>query len=383
MSSTILGIGTALPPRSIAQTDAVELAKAINCQPNEQLRLLSTLYRRTHVQRRSSVLLEESALSSGSPLRRSQGEREVQGSTGVGVGQSFFPPATDEGDRGPTTQQRMQRYAQDAAPLALQAARQALAESHLDSSQVTQLVTVSCTGFVAPGVDITLIKHLRLPLTLGRTHVGFMGCHGALNGLRVASALGNADPNARILLCAVELCSLHFHYGWEPEKIVANALFADGAAALVVAPASQRSTDSWRVAASGSCLFPHSEDAITWQIGDHGFEMTLSARVPALIATHLRPWIEGWLGEHGLTLVQIPSWAVHPGGPRLLDTVAASLELSADATATSREVLTDCGNMSSPTVLFILERLRQRKAPRPCVALAFGPGLVAEAVLLI
>ncbi|MBI3291558.1 MAG: type III polyketide synthase [Elusimicrobia bacterium] len=362
MSLTILGIGTALPRRSMAQADAVELAKAICCQTESQVRLLPALYRRTHVQRRSSVLLE--------------------GSNGGVMGQSFFPPAEGAADRGPTTGQRMQRYAKDAAPLALAAAQRALGESHVEGPQITHLITVSCTGFAAPGVDIALIKKLSLPPTVGRTHVGFMGCHGALNGLRVASALVNADPNARVLLCAIELCSLHFHYRWDPDKIVANALFADGAAALVAVSAAARpSPEAWQVVATGSCLFPDSEDAITWQIGDHGFEMTLSARVPALIATHLQPWIEGWLEEHSLTLAQIPSWAVHPGGPRLLDTVSACLGLSGDATATSREVLAECGNMSSPTVLFILERLRQRKAPRPCVALAFGPGLVAEAAL--
>jgi predicted naringenin-chalcone synthase len=120
---------------------------------------------------------------------------------------------------------------------------------------------------------------------------------------------------------------------------------------------------------------------MTWGIGDHGFEMTLATRVPGLIARHLRPWLESWLRDQGLELGRVASWAIHPGGPRILSAAVAALGLAPDVTAVSREVLSECGNMSSPTVLFILERLRIRQAPRPCVALGFGPGLVAEAAL--
>ena len=127
---------------------------------------------------------------------------------------------------------------------------------------------------------------------------------------------------------------------------------------------------------------PDSADAMSWRIGDHGFQMTLSARVPALIEAHLRPWLRDWLAQHGLSIDRVGSWAIHPGGPRILDAVGSALGLPPAAVAPSREVLAECGNMSSPTVLFILERLRARGAPGPTVLLAFGPGLVAEAVLL-
>jgi predicted naringenin-chalcone synthase len=239
-------------------------------------------------------------------------------------------------------------------------------------------VTVSCTGFQAPGFDIELIKKLHLAPTIERTHVGFMGCHGALNGLRVARAYADSQPAARILLCAVELCGLHYRYSWTPRSMVSNALFADGAGALVGAAGD---TAGWRAVASGTCVFPDTQYAMTWSIGDHGFEMTLSTHVPGLIAQHLRPWVEQWLAGNGLKLAEIASWAVHPGGPRILSAVEESLGLASEATAVSREVLECCGNISSPTVLFILERLRQRQAPRPCVALGFGPGLTAEAAL--
>jgi predicted naringenin-chalcone synthase len=136
------------------------------------------------------------------------------------------------------------------------------------------------------------------------------------------------------------------------------------------------------VRATGSFLFADSEDAMSWKIGDHGFEMTLSARVPDLIGAHLRPWLSGWLGQHGIDITGVASWAIHPGGPRILRAVAETLELSEAALAPSRQVLALHGNMSSPTVVFILDHLRKMSAPTPCVMLGFGPGLVAEVALL-
>src|SRR3954469_9257784 len=128
-----------------------------------------------------------------------------------------------------------------------------------------------------------------------------MGCHGAINGLRAAQAIGESQPSARILLVATELCSLHYRFNWEPERLVANAIFGDGAAAVVCGGGK---TDAlhWRLFATGSCLIPDSQDAMSWRIGDHGFEMTLDARVPELIQQHLRPWLVEWLGQHDLTL---------------------------------------------------------------------------------
>jgi predicted naringenin-chalcone synthase len=206
-----------------------------------------------------------------------------------------------------------------------------------------------------------------------------MGCHGALNGLRVARAFSEADPDAVVLVCAVELCSLHYHYGWDAGRIVANAIFADGAAAIV--GAADGEARSWRLTASGSCVFPGSRDAMEWLVGDHGFVMTLSKKVPGLIASHLRPWLEHWLERQGVKLPEVASWAIHPGGPRILSAVEESLGLPREQTAESWQILADYGNMSSPTVLFIVEELRQRRAPRPCVALGFGPGLTVEAAM--
>jgi predicted naringenin-chalcone synthase len=295
--------------------------------------------------------------------------------------ESPFLPTDDPNDRGPTTAVRMQHYEVMAPQLGLTAATRALAVSQVPAASISHLVTVSCTGFMAPGVDLALFQGLGLNQRVRRTHVGYMGCHGALNGLRVAEAFVRADPSARVLLVAVELCGMHYHYGWDPQKVVANALFSDGAAALVAVAGETEPGPTWQVADTASCIVPNSTDAMTWRIRDHGFEMSLGREVAELIATHLRPFLREWLGEHGLDVAAIGSWAVHPGGPRILQAVEATLELPADALATSREVLADCGNMSSPTVLFILDRLQRREAARPCVALGFGPGLAVEAVL--
>ncbi|MHB0958581.1 MAG: type III polyketide synthase [Pirellulaceae bacterium] len=358
----IRGLGVAPPPRVIEQGRAAEISTAFVYGDAKQKRAVPALFRRTRVRRRGSVLLESDP--------------------GNGPEQSFYQPATSLEDRGPTTALRMQRYEAEAGPLAAIAAQRALTAAQIAPHRITHLINVSCTGFFAPGIDVALIRQLGLPPTVGRVQVGFMGCHGVLNGLCLTRAFVEADPSAHVLLCAVELCSLHFQYGSAPDQLVANALFADGAAALVAAAAVE-ANDPWQIAATTSLLLPDCEEAMSWRIGDHGFEMTLSATVPAVIASHVRPWLEDWLHTHELSVATVGSWAIHPGGPRILESVAAALGLPANATVASVEILADRGNMSSASVLFVLDRLQKTGAPRPTVMLAFGPGLVAEAALLI
>jgi predicted naringenin-chalcone synthase len=368
MSLAILGLGTALPPTVVTQDEAAAIAQTVCCRTPQQAALVPLLYRLAGIDTRHLVFQQGVV-------------RDVL--EGTAASGSVFLPSGSDDDHGPTTRQRMDHYAQEAGRLALPASRQALDRAGIRPAEITQLVTVSCTGFAAPGVDVELIKGLGLPATVERTHVGFMGCHGAFNGLRVARGFTGSDARARVLLCAVELCSLHYRYGWEPEKMVANALFADGAAAVVAGPLDAAPNDAWRLAATGSCLLPDSEKDMTWTIGDHGFEMTLSSRVPEILGKGLPSWLESWLARAGVRREAIASWAIHPGGPRILTAIEKALGLSRDATATSREVLAQCGNLSSPTVLMVLDRLRARRAPRPCVALGFGPGLVAEAMLFM
>jgi len=369
MPLSIRGIGTATPPHQLNQAEAMALAERVSADNGSRAALVRRIQGRTQVRQRGSVL-----------------------ATGIADQQAIHERLPFYGRQSPSTAARMAAFADHAAPLALTAVRGALTDAAIEASRITHLITVSCTGFQAPGVDLALIHQLGLDAGVQRTHVGFMGCHGALNGLRVAQAFVEADAEAVVLLCAVELCSLHLYYGWDPEKVIANALFADGAAALVATarPAnsgpetgsSHGPNPGLCLQASGSTVIPDSADLMHWQIGDHGFEMGLSPRVPEAVAGQLRPWLERWLQPRGLQLADIASWAMHPGGPRILQACAAALQLEPQQIATSQAVLQEHGNMSSATILFILDRLRREAAPGPCLALAFGPGLCAEVALL-
>ena len=321
MSFAVLGMGTALPEMFVNQSEGARVAKALCCKTEEHATWLPTMFDHTGIDKRHMAF-----------------DRQVMTDIleGTRLSQSVFLPSGAPDDAGPTTGQRMDHYAEHAGPLALRAARQALDRSGLPADEITHLITVSCTGFQAPGVDYSLIAGLGLAPTTQRTNVGFMGCHAALNGLRVARAFTGADPDARVLLCAVELCVLHIHYRWEPQKIVANAIFADGAAAVVGVPPAVAPAAAWQAAATGSCLLPDSKSAMSWTIGDHGFEMTLSKQVPTLIAKHLRPWLEKWLGRNGLKIGEIASWAIHPGGPRILEAAEESLGLPKEASWAAR-----------------------------------------------
>ena len=360
MPFTILGLGTATPPDKVFQAEGLVIAQKLSDPIVGRSDFLPDVYANSGVNSRYQVigravvedLLNDTRLS-GSP----------------------FLPSADP--MGPTTAVRMAIYTREAPPLAVNASRIALHESGIPADAVTHLITVSCTGFAAPGVDGALIRELGLRNTVERVHVGFMGCHGAINGLRTASAFAS-DPKAVVLMVAVELCSLHYYYGMSADKVVANALFADGAAAIV----GNGYNAGLSVSATGSCLIPDSVEMMGWKIGDHGFEMLLSKKIPTAIERHLRPWLEPWLNSHGVPMDHVGSWAVHPGGPRILSAVQTSLSLPVEALADSREILTNYGNMSSPTVLFILEKLRKRNAPGPIVLLGFGPGMIAEVALL-
>ena len=362
MSFCITGVGTAVPREMIAQDDAARLALELAGASCSHGPAIQTLYRRAGVRKRHSALLTSST-------------------NGLPAAQSFFSVAADPNDRGPSTGHRMLRYESVALELAAQAANDALRESDTCSHEVSHLVTVSCTGFSAPGVDIGLMERLDLNRGVSRTHVGFMGCHGALNGLRVASALSHSLSASRVLLCCVELCSVHHQYSEDPQQIVANALFSDGAAAVVGTAGATEGT--WRLIDQFSCVLPETAHLMAWQIGDHGFEMRLSPQVPCIIEEMLRPWLCEQLARHELDVQDVRSWAIHPGGPRILTACANSLGFDYRCLEPSQHVLSEFGNMSSPTVLFILEQLRAHSDRLPCVMLAFGPGLTIEAALIV
>jgi predicted naringenin-chalcone synthase len=369
MNVRILGLGTAAPVHSMPQPMSAEMAVERCSEPgSREAKLLPQLFRMTSVKGRGSVVIRP----------------EENQPVSVDSVRWFYPqpngePATRTG---PTTGERMREFLRSAPPLAIEASRRAMEQANTPGEQITHLVTVTCTGFGAPGLEVEMFRGLKLRNTTQRIHVGFMGCHAALNGIQVAAALAASDPSARVLLCCVELCSLHFQYGWDSQRVVSNALFADGAAAMIVAPPDEKDSAAPRITSTATSLLSDTEDQMSWHVEDHGFVMGLSSRVPGAVGDGLRPWVDDWLATQGLTVEQVGSWAIHAGGPRIVTAVAERLALPESALVHSRGVLSEHGNMSSATVLFILQRMLAAPTARPLVMLAFGPGLFAEAALL-
>jgi alkylresorcinol/alkylpyrone synthase len=365
MNVRLLSVGVATPANLIKQDEALSLAQRICCVDNRQRRFAKALYEHSAVESRYGILplTEADRWAPHGPLN-----------------------ADGSANRGPSTEVRMEYYREHALPLAHRAAQLAMEKSSCPAAALTHVVTASCTGFTAPGVDLGLIGSLGLTPTTQRINVGYMGCHGAINALRVAHGLSHVDVRNRILVCAVELCTIHYAFHWSNERMLGNALFADGAGAAILGADEAPSADAntgWRLAATGSYLFPGTADAMTWSIGNHGFAMTISTELPSLIQANLGVWLSNWLDRNGLAVSDVRSWAVHPGGPRIVEAVDAAMGLRREQTAVSREILASHGNMSSATVLFIIEALLARQAEPPCVVLGFGPGLVAEAALFI
>jgi predicted naringenin-chalcone synthase len=277
----------------------------------------------------------------------------------------------------PSTAKRMARFAATAPGLAEQAIA-GLGLSAVELQGITHLVVASCTGMTAPGIDQILVQRLGLNPGVERTHVGFMGCYAAVNSLRLAHHFVRSDPSARVLVVNLELCSLHFQETGELESLLAMLLFGDGcAAALVTADAHGIALTDFRAA-----TIADSADAITWGVGDQGFDMVLSGRVPAI----LQQVLAGPAGVdllHGRSPDEYGVWAVHGGGRAILDAVETGLGIGQGALNWSREVLRECGNMSSATIMFVLQRIMAgigTSVPRgvPGFAVAFGPGLAAE-----
>ena len=394
MPVQLLGLGVATPQHQMTQQQSLQMFTEIVCEEERQARLASVLFHKAAVKTRNTVMPHSVAYNwcgENSPVLPSARvfDRAIPSET--------KPKVVPGQSKGPTTGERMALYARFAADLAFESAQRALEASQLAAHQITHLVVVTCTGFDAPGVDLELIDRLGLPRTTQRVQVGFMGCHGAINGLRVALAIAGSNPQANVLMCAVELCSLHYRFTFDTEKIIGNALFADGSASIIVSAqradsqlqkTTPASDESWQLHDTGSIIISDSRETMSWSIGDHGFDMRLTSDVGDKIEAELSGWLTAWLEEHQLSLADIAYWGVHPGGPRILSAVQNSLSLAADALAVSHSILQRYGNMSSPTVLFILNEFRQmRSAKSPmgqehCVLLGFGPGLVAEIALL-
>jgi alpha-pyrone synthase len=272
----------------------------------------------------------------------------------------------------PDTARRMARYDREALPLA----RRAVGDLGCDvvESGITHLIVASCTGFVSPGLDLQLVAQLGLAPTVERTIVGFMGCYAALPALKLARHIVRSEPKARVLVVALELCTLHLQEPRGIDELLSFLIFADGCAAAIVT-AEPHGIEIKDFTAS---ILPATGDHITWRIGSLGFDMHLSGQVPSAILQHLPLNLPALLPGTGRQDIAV--WAVHPGGRTVLDAVEQGLDLPSDALSHSRRVLRDYGNMSSGTILFVLRDVLDAHAEGPGCAMAFGPGIAVEAM---
>ncbi len=315
------------------------------------------------------------------PERRALAKR-IFDNSGVRTRQAAVSPLLEDVSDW-STERRMRRYQVEAMPLGKEALGRALTDAGIAAADVGLFAVCSCTGYATPGLDILLARDMGMSPNVQRIFIGHMGCYAALPGLGAAADFVVARQQPAILLCA-ELTSLHLQptaTRADLHQIVSHALFSDAAAAVVLTP--NPTPLSYAVTEVAAVTDSATADHMTWEVTDLGFRMGLSPQVPNVLARHVRKLVDDLLTRHHLTISAVDGWAVHPGGPKILDVVQQQLELPGEALATSRAVLSAYGNCSSPTVLLVLDALRRQPVPpRHVVMLAFGPGLTLYATLL-
>ena len=369
--AAILGIGTSVPPTSYTQQFAVDFLTRLSVFSDKERRFLRRLYQSTAIDRRHTVIDDYG--------------KDPSAYTFYAKNDQLLPE--------PGLEARNDVFIRESNRLSEQAARSLFSTLPLfDPHAITDLITVTCTGFSAPGFDLHLVKALGLRRDIRRSHIAFMGCYAGFPAMRLARDICVANPGAHVLIVAVELCTLHFQLKSQLDFMIANALFADGAAAALVGPASAGEHAHSEGAASGkgakllldgfsSRIIPESEEAMAWKIGAHAFDMRLSAYVPRLIELNIRSIVEDLQRSAGDPFGGIDIWAIHPGGRAILDRSAAALEIPESSLVHSYEVLREFGNMSSATIFFVLRRILEDSKTGTVFATAFGPGLTVESGL--
>ena len=370
MSTFIHHIETAVPDTRYDQSFIRDEMKRLLDADRRTARLLHYVYGQSGIEKRHSAVRDFTP--------------------GVPEG-AFYDPVQDR-LKSPSTGVRNALYTDVSKELYACVAQQAVARCPgVEASHITHVITVSCTGFFAPGPDYHIVRSLGLSPATKRFHLGFMGCYAAFPALKMAQAFCEADPDAVVLVVCLELCTLHLKFKSDPDSLISASVFADGAAAAVVsARPPQAGRGALEMTAFATTLTPTGEEDMAWTVGDTGFDMVLSTYVPSIIEANLQEALAPLFAQANLTEHDIDHWAVHPGGRAILDKVEASLGLSPEKLCPSREVLRDYGNMSSATVLFILQKLLAAPAVREgggardgekVYAMAFGPGLTVESGL--
>ncbi len=376
MAVTLRGLSTAVPATVLVQDEVRDVFAAQPGLGRLGQRIVATSFNVSGIERRHSVLDE---------LRWDAHPDDPV----------FFDAESGELLL-PGTKVRNELYAEHATRLYVEAGRAAIeATPGIEASDVTHVITVSCTGFYAPGPDFMIARDLSLNPGVERYHLGFMGCYASIPALRIATQLAKADASAVVLVVSVELCTLHLRASNDPDTIVASSLFADGAGSgIVTARPTEPGEKAFDLDRFATRITPVGEGDMAWKIGDHGFEMVLSNAIPAIIDEHITGALEP-LFEHDDALAAalagdgssqaIEHWAIHPGGRSILDKVESRLGLTEAQLVPARETLRDYGNMSSATVLFVLRNILHSDAAADgdrVAAMAFGPGLTVESALL-
>jgi predicted naringenin-chalcone synthase len=358
MKVLILALATALPQYSADQTAlGQKLIDGLSLE-GEEAQFVERLHARTAIKRRYSVV---------SDIEKAPEQFEFWS-------KSFI-------DGIPGTEARNDKYREEAPVLALKAAKALLQEWQRDAKEITHIISISCTGVMAPGIEFILQQELGLLPTVRRLGINFMGCFGAFCGLATAAALARENPKNRILVVCTELCSLHFQVSLDPEVFIGNVLFGDGAAAVLVGcEARDKEKPLWSIEQSQTNAFEQSRDIMTWSLSDHGCVMSIGRGVPKIIEKRTQEMLRSVVRPEQFSDY---TWAIHPGGKAIVEAVERSCNLSKKQTAASWSVLEKYGNMSSATFLFVLKELAQEIDFHPhVIGLGFGPGLSMESIIL-
>jgi prepilin-type processing-associated H-X9-DG protein len=361
--SYITAIGTSNPPNRFPQALIQDFMLRAMKLKNGDERKLKTIFRATGIEFRHSVLEDYGRVSDF----------------------TFFPDTADL-EPFPGTEKRLRIFRDNALRLSVASFEDMLQSiPPFSVSEISHLIVVCCTGMYAPGLDIDLVKALNLTSTVQRTAINFMGCHASFNALKIADAICRSDKSAKVLIVSTELCSLHFQRLGSDDNLLANALFADGSASALV-EGETRSSLRLKLEDFHSDLAIDGASDMTWTIGDSGFEMRLSTYVPNLIKKGVASFAEGLLKKHSVGLGDIDHFAIHPGGRKILQVIEEELKIGKEKNEAAYYVLKNYGNMSSATVLFVLKQivksLNGANDGERVLALAFGPGLTLESMIL-
>ena len=359
MSSFIHQISTSLPQYRFKQNELRERMKQVVKGTDRDKRIIHQIYSRSGIESRHSVVNDFQKSGSHTLFFNGQGAS-------------------------PGTQSRNDTYIREGRKLFVDVAKKLMSESDFKAEEITHLITVSCTGFYAPGPDFDIIRALKLNPKIERYHLGFMGCYATIPALKLADQICKADENASVMVVSVELCTLHFQANPKLDDLLSASVFADGGAGAIVSTKLPVLT-GYQINGFASALLDKGEADMAWSIGDKGFNMILSSYIPDLLADGLEDFLNPVLKQYELSLGEIDLWGVHPGGRAILDKVRNVLALPENSLTASRSILSQYGNMSSATILFVLKELLENSkdnADSRTIAMAFGPGLTLESALL-